>query len=218
MAFGRQQLDVMDAIATTRAMRYLSPDPIPEEVLWDILEAATLGPSAGNQQHWGWVVVRDAETKRQIAEWYREGFALNYGARRAELATADASSDLTGANFRGSEYLAHHIADAPVWVFAVLRRTAASTSPLAGASIYGAVQNLMLAARAHGIGSTITSNYVRREADVARLLGLPEDARTFALIPLGYPARGAFSRPRRLPVDEVVHWGQWGTLRPRGGT
>ena len=209
-------LAVIDAIFSTCSRRYLKPDPIPEGILWEILDAAIRGPTAGNSQSWGWIVLRDAAIKRTIAEWYREGFDLNYGHRRDELESAEASSGLVGANFRGSEYLARHIEEAPVWIIAVLRNTAGSQSPLAGSSIYGAVQNLMLAARTHGIGSALTLNYARHETDVARLLGLPDDARTFGLIALGYPARGRFSRPRRIPVDQVTHWDSWGRLRDRG--
>ena len=211
----RQPMDVMEAIFSTRSMRYLKPDDIPDEVIWEILDAAVHGPSAGNAQNWGRIVIRDAETKAQIASWYLEGFEQNYGHRREELERSRARSGLTGASFRGSEHLAHHIADAPVWIVAVLRNAADSGSPLTGSSIYGAVQNLMLAARSFGVGATLTLNYARHEEDVRRLLELPDDARTLGLIPLGYPSRGTFSRPRRVPVAQVTHWGTWGKHRTR---
>ena len=100
-----------------------------------------------------------------------------------------------------------------MWVLPVLRN--ARESRLVGASIYGAVQNLMLAARAHGIGATLTSLYAAHEDEVRALLGLPGDARTMALIPLGYPARGRWAEPKRRPVEDVTHWGRWGEQRPR---
>lgn len=81
--------------------------------------------------------------------------------------------------------------------------------PRLGASIYGAVQNLVLAARAHGIGTTLTTFHTVRETDVATLLGLPDDALTMGLVPLGYPARGRWSEPRRRPLAEVVHRDRW---------
>lgn len=212
-----QALD-LEALTTTRAMRYLRPDPIPEAVLWDILDVAIRGPSGGNRQGWGWVVVTEAATKAPIAEWYREGWQRAYGHNREEqLAVATGEGGLGRANYLSAEHLAMHLEEAPVWVFPVLLGTAASRSPLAGSSIYGAIQNLMVAARAHGVGSALTSLYGGHEAEVQPLLGLPDGARTFALIPLGYPARGQFSVPRRTPLEGVVHWERWGELRGRSG-
>lgn len=87
---------------------------------------------------------------------------------------------------------------------------------MTGSSVYGAVQNLMLAARAYGIGATLTSLYAAHEEDVKRLLRLPDDASTMGLIPLGYPSRGRWAEPKRVPVEEVTHWDSWGAHYPRG--
>ncbi|MEX2446337.1 MAG: nitroreductase family protein [Dehalococcoidia bacterium] len=207
----RPSLDLFEGLHSTRAMRYLKPDPIPEAVVRDLLDAAVRGPSGGNAQGWAWIVLTDPEVKRQIAEWYREGWEASYGSRRdAELARTAADGGLGRTNYLGAEHLAHHLEDAPVWIMPVLTRGAGSTNPRLGASIYGAVQQLMLAARGYGIGSSLTTLYSGHEEDVKRLLGLPEEAMTMALIPLGYPARGAFSEPRRRPVEEVAYWERWG--------
>ena len=120
---------------------------------------------------------------------------------------------MSGRSFLAAEYLAEHLEDAPVWVFPVLRQAAGATNPRLGSSIYGAVQQLILAARAYGIGTTLTSLYVGHEDDVRKLLGLPPDALTMALLPLGYPARGRWTEPRRQPLQDVVHWNHWGTSR-----
>ena len=103
-----------------------------------------------------------------------------------------------------------------MWVFPVLRQAATSGNPRLGSSIYGAVQQLMLAARAYGVGATLTTLYAGHEDDVRELLGLPADALTMALIPLGYPVRGRWKQPSRRPLPEVVHWDRWGTSRERG--
>ena len=176
----RESLDLFEALHSTRAMRYLKPDPIADEVLWEILDAAIRGPTGGNQQGWSWIVVRDAEVKQQIAAWYLEGWERAYGQRRDEILADDSESGLGRVNFLSAEHLANNLADAPVWVFPVLHG-----GGRVGSSIYGAVQNLMLAARAYGIGSTLTSLYAGHEDDVSELLGLPEGAQTMALIPLG---------------------------------
>jgi len=207
-------LPVLEALRSTPARRYLSDRPIPESVIWAILDAAVRGPSGGNRQGWGWVVLTDPAVKAQIGQWYREGWEKAYGFRRAELQDAAGGEvGLSGASFRAGDHLAAHIHEAPVWIFPVLRQAAGSDNPRLGASIYGAVQQLLLAARAYGIGTTLTTLYVEHEREVADLLGLPDDALTMALIPLGYPARGRWALPTRKPLAEVVHWDQWGSLR-----
>jgi nitroreductase len=209
-------LSALEALHSTPARRYLSPEPIPDEVLWEILDAAVRGPSGGNTQRWGWVVVSDQEIKDQVAAWYRENWDAAYGSRREEIlnGTADPTG-LTPRGFLGAEHLAYHLHEAPVWVFAVLRGAADSTSPRIGSSIYGAVQQLCLAARAYGIGTSLTTLYGGHEDELRSLLGLPSDALTMALIPMGYPVKGRWAQPRRLPVEEVVHWNRWGENRSR---
>jgi len=211
-----EDLSVLAALHSTPARRYLSPDPISDDVLWAILDAAVRGPSGGNSQAWAWVVVRDEATKQQIAVFYKQGWDRAYGSRREQFLSGEPEpGGLSRRGFLAGEHLANHIAEAPVWIFPVLRDAAGATSPRLGSSIYGAVQQLCLAARAYGIGSTLTTLYSRHEDEVRRLLGLPDDAMTMALIPLGYPSRGRWAEPKRRPVDEVVHFDGWGNQRER---
>jgi nitroreductase len=197
-------LSLLEGLHSTPARRYLSPEPIADDVVRAVLDAAVRAPSGGNTQRWAWIVVRDPEVKRQIAEWYREGWEKSYGTRREQILAADSPDGLGAANFRAADHLAHHLEEAPVWIFPVLLGAARSANPRLGSSIYGAVQHLMLAARAHGIGSTLTTLHTGHEEDVRKLLNLPDDALTMALIPLGYPARGRWAQPKRRPLDEVV--------------
>ncbi|GID27935.1 nitroreductase family protein [Paractinoplanes brasiliensis] len=200
-----QSLSLLDALHSTPARRYLSTEPIADEVITALLDAAVRGPSGGNSQRWAWIVVRDPQVKRQIAEWYREGWEKNYGSRREQILGADSpDGGMSAATFRAADHLAAHLEDAPVWIFPVLLGAKRSRNPRLGSSIYGAVQHLMLAARAYGIGSTLTTLYAEHEDDVRDLLGLPEDALTMALIPLGYPEKGRWAQPKRRPLDEVV--------------
>jgi nitroreductase len=211
-----ETLPVLEALHSTPSRRYLAPDPIPDGVLWAILDAAIRGPSGGNSQPWGWVVVTDEQIKKQVATWYRENWEAAYGRRRDEiLAGAPDPGGLSPRGFLGAEHLAHHLDEAPVWVFPVLQRAADATNPRIGSSIYGAVQQLCLAARAYGIGTSLTTLYHSHEDELRELLGLPADALTMALIPMGYPARGRWAEPVRRPVEEVVHWNHWGSARPR---
>jgi len=211
-----QSLSVLEALHSTPSRRYLAPDPIPTDVLWAILDAAIRGPSGGNAQHWGWVVVTDQEIKGRVAGWYKENWEAAYGQHRDRILAGDAgSSGLSPRGFLGAEHLAHHLEEAPVWVFPVLRNAADATNPRVGSSIYGAVQQLCLAARAYGIGTSLTTLYGGHEDELRELLGLPPDALTMALIPMGYPARGRWAEPKRRPVEEVVHWNRWGAIQSK---
>jgi nitroreductase len=192
----------MEALHSTPARRYLSSEPISDDIVRALLDAAVRGPSGGNSQRWAWIVVRDPEVKAQIAGWYREGWEKSYGSRREQILATP--GDMSAASFHAADHLANHLEEAPVWIFPVLLGAAKSQNPRLGSSIYGAVQQLMLAARAYGIGSTLTTLYMGHEADVRRLLDLPDDALTMALIPLGYPNRGRWAQPKRRPLDEVV--------------
>ena len=213
---GERPLTVLEALHSTPSRRYLSAEPIPDDVLWKVLDAAIRGPSGGNSQHWGWVVVTDQEVKDRVAAWYRVNWEAPYGSRREEILSAPPSpGGLTPRGFLGAEHLAHHIHEAPVWVFPVLRGAADATSPRVGSSIYGAVQQLCLVARAYGIGTSLTTLYGGHEEEPRELLGLPPDALTMALIPMGFPAKGRWAEPRRRPVDDVVHWDRWGAKRSR---
>ena len=211
-----QSLSALEALHSTPSRRYLAPDPIPTDVLWAILDAAIRGPSGGNAQHWGWVVVTDQAVKQRVAGWYRENWQAAYGQHRDRILAGEAGpSGMSPRGFLGAEHLAQHLEEAPVWVFPVLRNAADATSPRVGSSIYGAVQQLCLAARAYGIGTSLTTLYGGHEDELRELLGLPPDALTMALIPLGYPAQGRWAEPKRRPVEEVVHWNRWGETHSR---
>jgi nitroreductase len=221
-------LDVEVAIFSTPATRRLKPDPVPDDVVWATLDAAVRGPSSGNTRRWGWVVVRDDNTKRLIGQWYLEAWEQLRPGRRERLrnlagrlvgrGTPDAADRSDDPNYRSGQHLARNIAAAPVWIFAVLRGISGKPSLADGADIFGAVQNLMLTARKYGVGSTLTMLHRQRDRDVAKILDLPSDARPIALIPMGYPVSEAFPTPRRPPVETVVHWERWGVQRGRTET
>ena len=228
MDVGREDLDVMVAIYTTGAQRRLKPDPVPEDIIWAILDAAIRGPSSGNAERWSWLVVTDEAVKRPIAELYLAAWnELHCGIRlrlRRMASRAIGASDpleqrLVEArrdpNYRAGEHLAANIGSAPVWIFAVVSGIKGTPTVVDGADIFGAVQNLMLAARAHGLGTTLTMLHRRHEAEVASVLKLPTDARALALVPMGYPMSGRFRETRRQPVDAVTYWNEWGGRRTR---
>jgi nitroreductase len=167
-------VDLFDIIQTTRSMRRLKPDPVPEALIRKILEAGVCGPSGGNMQHWRFLVIRDATIKRTVGSYYKRAWdeevapryragASPHGVRRNEfLRTVSAA-----------EHLAAHIHEAPVWIVACLQGDAPTRT--AGASIYPAVQNMLLAARALGLGATLTTLYLSFEKETEAAFGLPAD-------------------------------------------
>jgi nitroreductase len=202
-------MDIFDAIYTLRAMRRLKTDLVPDELVWKVLDAAIRAPSGGNLQPWRFVVVTDAAKKKKIGEWYLDGWNKMYGPRR-DVPITDPAAART---FKSADHLANHIAEAPVLIFATVMSNMASVSG-AGPNIFPAVQNLMLAARALGLGTTLTTLHKHHDADVKELLGIPDGVETMALIPLGWP-KGNFGTGPRRPVEEVTHWDAWGSNKKR---
>jgi nitroreductase len=205
-------VDFFDVANTQRAMRRLHSDPIPDADLWTILETAIKAPNGGNRQPWNFVVVREAEAKAKIAAWYLEAWNKAYGGAIRDAMLADANMAKT---FRSADYLANHMADVPVLIVATIRKDMFAIGPTLGASIYPAVQNLMLAARALGLGTALTTLHKMHEDDVKALLGIPDAVETMALIPVGRP-KGQFGPVNRMPVEKVVYWDGWGKQRTRG--
>jgi nitroreductase len=205
-------MDFFEVAHTQKAMRRLKTDPVSDEDLWKVLHTATMAPSGGNRQPWNFLVVRDPEKKRKIGEWYLDAWKKTYGPARDAM-QADPQMKKT---FDSADYLANHLAEVPVFIIATIKRdmpTSAGTLFL-GASIYPAVQNLMLAARALGLGTALTTLHRLHEAEVKQLLGIPDDVETMALIPVGWP-KGKFATPNRLPPEKVVYWDAWGTTKTR---
>lgn len=209
---------LLDAIYTTRSVRRFRPDPIPDDVVGKLIEAATRAPSGRNAQSWRFLVVRDAEVRRQLGAVYKEAWD-EYSPPSRLAAITDPRERRRVEN---AYHLGSHMGDeAPVLVMvcAPAGDTSAGASPAAartaGASIYPAVQNLLLAARAYGIGGCLTTIHLYREAKAKAVLGIPDDVDTYALIPLDYPTRpNAFGPLRRNPVAEVAYLDRWNAPLP----
>ena len=203
-------MDIFETIYTTRSMRRLKPDAVPDELVWKVLDAAIRAPNGGNRQPWNFIVVRDAAVKEKIAGWDLEAWNATY-VRAKDVMLADEQMAKT---FRSADWLANHLAEVPVWIIPTIASSGVAEVSTAGASIYPAVQNLMLAARALGLGTCLTTLHRAHEADVRKLLGVPEGHETMCLIPLGWP-RGKFGSGPRLPVEKVTYWDGWGQTHER---
>ena len=196
-------MSLFDAIHSQRAVRHFSAQPVSDEAIETMLHAAICAPNGGNRQPWRFVVIRDAEIKRRLGQWYLAAW---------QAATADMAT-LTQP-YRHGAALAQQMASVPVLILACIDHGDAGLGwgPVTrGASIYPAVQNLMLAARALGLGTVLTTLHTRYESEIKALLHIPETVETAALIPVGYPAEGArFGRARRKLLSEVVFQERWG--------
>ncbi len=200
--------DLFEIMRTTRSMRRLKPDPVPAELVRKILEAGVLAPSGGNMQRWRFLVVRDPAVKRTVGAYYKRAWdevvAPRYLAREPAPGT---SLERFRRMLDAAQYLADHIHEAPVWIVPCME--GATPSRTSGSSIYPAVQNMLLAARALGLGATLTTLYLIFEKEVEAALGLPADVHSYALLPIGYPM-GRFGPVRRVPLSDVVYEDQWG--------
>lgn len=203
--------DFFEVIGTQRAMRRLKSEAVPDEYIKKIIWAATRAPSGGNRQGWRWLVVTDPANKKQIQEWYNElwskALASGYGAGAGLPEEERLSNERV---MKSATYLAEHMHEVPVLIFAC--SLTGGGDIVSGSSIYPAVQNLMLAARALGLGTALTTVHRGHQQDIRQLLGIPESVETAALIPVGWP-KGKFGTGFRKPVEEVTYWDRWGAKR-----
>jgi nitroreductase len=200
-------VDVIDAIRSTGACRRFKGDPVPDEVLRRLFDAARHGPTGGNRQPVRYIVVRDEQLRTTLAAWYLEAWnrVLDLAARGAYRAGPRLLDDAT--------HMANHFAEIPVLVVVCavlgdLTRTDADLDRpgvVGGASIYPSVQNLLLAARNEGLGATLTTLLCAFEPQVKELLGLPEELITCATVALGYPERPLPTRLSRTPLADIVY-------------
>lgn len=198
-----EEIGLFEAIHTQRAIRYLKPDPVPDELITRLLDAAIRAPNAANYQRWAFIVIKDPESRRRIAEGYR---ALPKPVPRADMTP----SEQRRAASEG--YLWEHFHEVPVFIVACVRHDGSPSDISRGASIYPAVQNILLAARALGLGAALSTWQRRRfEKEMKELVGIPDDVETAALLPIGFPITGARYGPTtRRPVEEVTFYERWG--------
>ncbi len=205
---------IFEVMYTCRAMRRLKPDPVPEELLVRLIDAANQAPSGSNAQVSRWVVVRDPELKAEIAALNKEA-VLAYAGPGGTRAPAMPHQDPEKRERQRQAVLwqAEHLHEVPALIFACLeigaRRAESFLAGLGtGGSIWPGVQNLLLAARALGLGANITTWHMFLEHEWKRVLGIPRHMNTYAVIPVGWP-KGRFGPVTRRPAREAIHWDRW---------
>ena len=170
---------IFEIMYSTRAMRRLKPDPIPEETLKKIVDAGIRCASGGNMQDWAFIIVQDPE---------RKTFHMDEAAALLLACTRDHYPPIASlGNERASKVVIY-------------------------GSIFPAVQNILLACRALGVGATLTTIHCLFEDKLKEKLNIPDDMEVAALIPMGYP-QGNFGPVKRNPVEEVIHWDEWGNTK-----
>ncbi len=201
--------DIWEVMETCRAIRYLKPDPIPAAVLDKVLWAATRAPSPGNSQGWDFVVVDDADAKRVIAEAI--GAAMLPAI--SKMQPRDRTERLM---FDGAAALIGSMATAPAVIFVtgpVIYPAGRPEESFTWSALYPAAQNILLAARALGLGTVFTTLHRAADSVIRDTLGIPDHIRIAATIPIGYPDAD-FGPVNRRPVADFVHRNRWqGDLR-----
>ncbi|MCS0637483.1 nitroreductase family protein [Streptomyces sp. LP05-1] len=226
---------LFDTMSTMRAMRRLKPDPVPDELLDRLIQAAVWGPSGGNMQRYEYVVVTDRAVMARLAPLWRRCVDA-YLATTGKHAPAGMDEAAYGRMVAAIRYQRDHFADTPALVVpcyrfpeprvdeAGLRAAAEALGPAAtegqvsgrerfqalaeGSCVYPGVQNLLLAARGLGLAANLTIWHLMLETEWKRELGIPDETHTFAAVPVGWP-RGTFGPVRRRPVTEVIHRNRW---------
>ena len=210
-------MDFFDVVHTQRSVRRFKPDPIPEEMIWTMIDAAIRAPSGSNLQPWIWLVVQDQGKKEAIGHAIRDHFS-EAGTTEAMRRSLGGDPSPTLRRMRlGAIWLRENIAAVPVLIIPCLVGVTSPVSDqrtlLAGSSIYGAVQNLMLAARAQGLGTVLTTFNSFMEDVLRRELNISQEAVPVCIVPVGYPDGQRFGPTTRKPVDTVTYWDNWGTRK-----
>jgi len=205
----RLNVNLGEMMYTQRAIRRLKPDPIRDEDLHLILDAASKAPNGGNVQPGRFLVIRSREQIAAFGKLYREAWWAKRKDAKLPWAASEDRTQIPDHDkvHQSAALLADEIKDAPVivLVFSLTKGTANSVFPPA--------QNLMLAARALGIGSTLTTLHPTVMERVYAMFGIPPEAEFHACIPLGYP-RGRFGPTSRFPTRHTTHWDRWNQAPP----
>ncbi len=198
-----EDIPLLEGMRTCRAIRRLKPDPVPRALIRKVCEAGTFAPSGGNRQPWFFVAVMDAERRAFIAQRYREAFH-SYIAPAIEAARDPDYPERKRRNMQAAIHLADHLHEAPVHLFVAgwTRRGQPQYQAL-----YPAIQNILLACRAVGLGASLTTVHRAHGDEIDAMLGLSTNTPSCALLPIGWPS-GRFGRPPRKSVDEVLFFDQ----------
>jgi nitroreductase len=202
-------IGVFEAIYSQRQFTRYKPDPVPREAIDKIIDAATKAPSGGNKQPWHFIAITERDLIEKVGGLYRD---LWLGAMGATPPAGEPPA------YTSARYLANHMPEVPAMILVCADHTMGSVPYAVGepiergryaSSLWLAIQNLFLAARALGLGTRITTTHLREEQKVKDWLGIPDHVETLCLTPLGYP-RGRFGPTDRIPSADVTSYNRFG--------
>lgn len=203
--------DVWEVMYTQRAIRYWQEKKVPRALLEQVIEAGSKAPSGSNMQPWLFLVIDDDTKRNAISAALREAFEAS-PARQLVESGENADDRTQRLMLRGARSFFSKLEKAPALIVPCLYQLASPTpdpaSLLAGSSIYMAVQNIMLAARALGLGTVMTTAQVMIEPVLRQQLEIPDDAHPVAFVPIGYPDAN-FGPTTRKGLDEILRWNTW---------
>lgn len=212
------EIGLFETIYSAGAIRRLRTDPVPDEIITKILDAAIRAPSGSNAQSWVFIVVKDAEKRRQLGAVYKKASDILMKLYAGAPRPVHMDEKKYERFMKSVVHLFDHMGDAPVllvpclkasmWTGAAnlpadIKARMAGSARIAGSSIYPAVENVILACRAFGLGTVLTTIHAFFEEEVRAILNLPQDVQTYALMPIGYP-QGHHYPVKRKPVAEVA--------------
>ncbi|MHB8463955.1 MAG: nitroreductase family protein [Acidimicrobiales bacterium] len=216
-------MDLYEALMTTRAMRRFTDEPVPDETIAACLRAAVQAPSGGNIQPYQFLVVTDPDLRAALADVYLRAWQRYAPAVAAVTPPArdEEAARRYERNVRTSDDLAHNLAAVPVLVLVLMPKVSMTVTDERGemdvgptyASVYPAVQNLILAARAHGLGTVLTTVYRVYEDEVRTVCAIPDRYEVVALLPIGHP-KGYWGVAARRPAESLTSWNRFGERRP----
>jgi len=212
-AIARLDMPLLDAMMTQRAVRRVLPDPVDDAIVLKCIELALRAPTGSNGQNWEFVVVKDRRVKEKLGRRYHQGWSL-YGGIARRVAAGDESMQKI---LRAVQWQVDHFSEIPVLVVCCLRggtRVPYLPTPFVGessyfGSIYPSAQNLLLAARAMGLGASLITMPLWSVTSARRILGLPLSVSPCCIVPLGWP-RGRYGPTTRKPVEDVTHLDSYG--------
>jgi nitroreductase len=204
-------MDIREALYTTRAMRRVKPDPIPMDVQARIMDAAVRAPSGGNTQNWRFLLVDDPEVKQKLGPIYRQAMSVLWGSYyKDRIDAANSAPELEESKSmlrvqKSAQWLADNFEMVPLYMFGFAQHDPS------GSSVYPALWNAQLAARAEGVGTSLTQVLVFHNDEVLDILGVPKDEgwNMLGCVSLGYPT-GKWGVATRQPAHDVSFRNQWG--------
>jgi nitroreductase len=216
-ALARLDMPLLEAMMTQRAVRRVLPDPVDDAVVLKCIELALRAPTGNDEQNWEFIVVKDRRVKEKLAKRYRQAWKVQH---RVVLRRAVAHDEPMAKIARAVQWQVDHFTEIPVLVVACLRLGAregrlpfvrmphVAESGYWG-SIYPSVQNLLLAARAMGLGASLITLPLWSQTSARRALNLPRAVTPCCIVPLGWP-RGRYGPTTRKPVEQVAHLDAYG--------